>query len=174
MHYIKYSIYILKNKWWVFYAGVCFTKAPLWRLLVHDLSKFSLSEFIPYANFFYRKDLLEGHRHPESTWPASKFKSYWKVQFDLAWNHHQKRNPHHWQYWILRQDSGGSLLLEIPENYVREMVADWMGAGRAITGEWEVWGWYIENRDKMLLHPKTRELVENILKVTETKFRLPI
>ena len=19
--------------------------------------------------------------------------------FDVAWNHHQKNNPHHWQYW---------------------------------------------------------------------------
>jgi hypothetical protein len=25
-------------------------------------------------------------------------------QFDIAWLHHQKRNSHHWQYWLLSPD----------------------------------------------------------------------
>lgn len=28
-----------------------------------------------------------------------------KEAFDLAWLKHQKRNPHHWQYWLLINDS---------------------------------------------------------------------
>jgi hypothetical protein len=35
--------------------------------------------------------------------------------------------------------------LPMPEKFVREMVADWMGAGRAITGRWDVNDWYRPN-----------------------------
>jgi hypothetical protein len=45
------------------------------------------------------------------------------------------------------------------------MVADWVGAGWAITGTpWNVFTWYEKNADRMLLHPSTRALVEGLLK----------
>lgn len=53
--------------------------------------------------------------------------------------------------------------MEIPEGFVREMVADWMGAGRAITGKWEVGSWYSKNQEKIELHPSSRALVERII-----------
>lgn len=53
--------------------------------------------------------------------------------------------------------------LEMPLWAIREMVADWVGAGRAITGKIEVWSWYEKNRDKIMLHEKTRKEVEFIL-----------
>jgi len=43
-------------------------------------------------------------------------------------------------------------------------VADWAGAGRAITGQWEVVEWYGKNRAKIILTPETRGLAESILK----------
>jgi len=43
------------------------------------------------------------------------------------------------------------------------MVADWMGAGRAITGRWETKEWYGKNKGNMLLHPETRKMVEDVL-----------
>jgi len=46
---------------------------------------------------------------------------------------------------------------------IREMVADWLGAGRAITGEWEAVAWYGKNKDRMMLHPETRGKVEILL-----------
>lgn len=48
-------------------------------------------------------------------------------------------------------------------SYAREMIADWMGAGRAITGKWEVAEWYEKNQNKIQLHPETRRFVENII-----------
>jgi hypothetical protein len=51
----------------------------------------------------------------------------------------------------------------MPEPLVREMVADWMGAGRAITGTWDVAGWYAKNRERMVLHPETRARVEALI-----------
>jgi hypothetical protein len=87
-----------------------------------------------------------------------------KAAFDRAWNHHQKANKHHWQYWVLTFDHGGVESLEMPERYMAEMVADWVGAGRAINGYVDVEGWYAKNRDKMKLNEKTRAFVESIIR----------
>lgn len=84
--------------------------------------------------------------------------------FDRAWLHHLHANPHHHQHWVLREDSGVTKVLQMPEHFVREMVADWAGAGRAITGKWEVADWYAKNGDKMLLHPATAEAVNRIMR----------
>ena len=54
--------------------------------------------------------------------------------------------------------------LPMPEKMVRVMVADWMGAGRAITGKWEVWVWFEKNRHKIVLAPETWPLVEDLIR----------
>lgn len=53
--------------------------------------------------------------------------------------------------------------LPMPETYVREMVADWIGAGRA-NGQNDVHGWYRQNYSKMALHPMTAERIGSVLK----------
>lgn len=89
----------------------------------------------------------------------------WADRFDAAWNHHQKANKHHWQYWVLTNDSDEPKhqALEMPETYVREMVADWIGAGRAITGKYGVKKWYEGNKHKQMIHCKSRSLVEDLI-----------
>jgi hypothetical protein len=93
-----------------------------------------------------------------------------KAAFDRAWNHHQKCQPHHWQYWLLTMDSGDTVPLRMPDTFVREMVADWVGAGWAIRNCKsldEAWhgarGWYAANKDRMNLLPSTRGRVEELL-----------
>lgn len=144
MNYIQYLSYVFRHKWFVFLAGLK-VGVPLWQLATHDLSKFSPSEFFPYANFFYRPKDSGGDA------------------FNMAWLLHQRRNPHHWQHWVLMQDDGPALPLPMPEKYAREMVADWAGAGRAITGKWEVADWYENNKEKIILHPETRQFTEILL-----------
>jgi hypothetical protein len=117
----------------------------MWRALVHDFSKFLPSEWFPYAEAFYLP-------HGQSRYQESE-------AFNVAWNNHQKRNKHHWQYWLITWDRGETEPLEMPHDFTREMVADWMGAGRAINGRWEVREWYNKNKDKIKLHPITREWV---------------
>jgi hypothetical protein len=51
----------------------------------------------------------------------------------------------------------------MPDHFVREMVADWMGAGRAITGTWEAGSWYERNRDNVVVDSETRRKVEVLL-----------
>jgi hypothetical protein len=64
---------------------------------------------------------------------------------------------------VLINDEDGTVPLEMPERYVREMLADWDGAGRAITGKSDPGGWYDRNRNKMILHENTRYLVARLL-----------
>ena len=57
----------------------------LWeRVLVHDESKYSDEEFIPYRKNFFPINAEEKENN--------------KLDFDKAWEHHWKNNSHHWQY----------------------------------------------------------------------------
>lgn len=60
-------------------------------------------------------------------------------------------------------DRGDVVAIQMPKKYALEMVADWMGAGRAISGRWECAEWYEKNKDKIILHHGTRAVVEYIL-----------
>lgn len=117
--HLSYLRYVIRHKFFVFIAGLHY-KAPFWRLIIHDWSKFLPSEWTPYAKTFYGSD------------GSSRYKEH--PSFGRAWNHHQKRNKHHWQYWVTLRDDGGVRAVKMPEKCVREMVADWAGAGRAIHG----------------------------------------
>lgn len=159
MKYLKYLKYVLRHKWYV--MKFCFQEGLFWQGLVHDNSKFRPSEFFPYANFFYGKKGSDIKRGRDET-------GYYKptdtgdLAMDFAWLLHQKRNKHHWQFWILPEDEGGIKILEIPERYIREMICDWKGAGMA-QGTPNVIAWYEKNRNKMTIHPKSRGFLEFLL-----------
>ena len=155
-----YAKYLARHKWFVFVAGLR-TKAPLWRLVIHDWSKFMPCEWFPYAALFYGPDGYKSAARKETLEANLRFVKT-QAAFDRAWLHHQHFNPHHWQHWVLREDDGRTKYLEMPTHFTREMVADWCGAGRAITGKWEVWKWYEKNHERILLHENTKQLV-NIL-----------
>jgi Family of unknown function (DUF5662) len=148
--HLAYLWYVLLHKWYVLKA--CWlVQCPMWLGLVHDLSKFRWSEWGPYARAFYNKDGSKRDKPVDS------------LEFALAWNLHQGRNRHHWQFWVLIRDRGPVQLLPMPDKYVREMVADWCGAGMAINGKMEVWNWYEAHRDDMLMHEQTRIAVDGLV-----------
>lgn len=142
--HIAYGKYVIRHRWFVMLS--CFSEGLIWRGLTHDLSKFRPSEWVPYANYFYG--------------PNSHHK--YDAAFDFAWLLHQKRNRHHWQWWVLREDDGGSKVLGMYWKDRVEMVCDWLGAGRAKgVDNWaDPTPWYEANKSKMLLHEKTRMVVE--------------
>jgi hypothetical protein len=121
------------------------------RGLAHDLSKYSKEEFEAYAEYFYG-----GH-------PRGNAPEYVQLAFDRAWLLHQKRNDHHWQYLVLREDSGAVKALPMPEEAMREMLADWRGAGRAITGVDNTPDWYAKNKPNMILHPSVEAWLDRML-----------
>lgn len=170
----QYLKYVLRHKWFVFIYGREIG-LPFWQLLIHDWTKFLPSEWFPYVDNFYGDDIdsitrtewLRAGLPIIGDWEQfrEKLVNSRQSRFESAWNHHQKRNPHHWQYWLLTMDTGAEIVLEMPEKYRLEMLADWRGAGRAITGEDNTADWYLSNRDKMRLHPNTRSEIERYLGV---------
>jgi len=157
--YLKYLNYVLRHKYYVFIE--CAKERILWRGLVHDLSKFLPSEFFPYANYFYGEEGSDIRKGRDET-------GYYNAdntgdeKFDYAWLLHQKRNKHHWQYWVLPMDNGGFKILEMPLKYRKEMLCDWKGAGRA-QGTPNTRKWYEKNQFRMQLGSKTREWIETEL-----------
>lgn len=165
----QYLRYVMRHKWYVF-VWCCNYGLP-WAGIVHDLSKFSPAEWGPYADKFYGGPWPERHYGDWRNYLGEKYTQEWvDMRFDAAWNHHQKRNAHHWQYWMLMEDSGKVRCLPMPDRYRREMLADWRGAGMAINGKDDTQGWYLKNRAKMQLHPHTRRWVEHQLGVRDLDY----
>jgi hypothetical protein len=159
MKHWKYLKYLFKHKWYVF-VECCKLGIPL-RGFVHDWSKFLPSEWFPYAEAFYGE---YGYKFNGGfIWQFAKHENAMN-RFNLAWLRHQHRNPHHWQHWILVQDDDPTVVLEIPDKYRKEMLADWRGAGRAITGSDNTARWYAEHELKIRLCPKTKEWIDERMK----------
>jgi len=145
--YWQYFKYVLVHKIAV-YREARKLGVGIWQGLVHDMSKLSPSEFIAYARFFYETERTQ------------------KIQndFSLAWASHIRKNPHHWQYWVTLNDIRSPRVLEMPEKYAREMVADWRGVAVALGRSPDTANeWYAENTSKILLHAKTKKFVEKLL-----------
>lgn len=174
--YWKYLKYVLLHKWFVFLACREFG-VNIFQALFHDWSKFLPDEFIPYAQYFYGDEKAENERTLEAqarfmAAEAAPFGWYRRDKFLVAWLLHQRRSPHHWQYWYLIQDNDPEMPIPMPEKYVREMLADWYGAGRAITGKWDAFSWYWKNEKKIRLHHETRTLVETLLSKKRSIFEI--
>ena len=157
--HLEYAKYVGKHKWYVLLECIRL-RIPLLGLL-HDWSKLLPSEWLPYAEFFYGKRAKPvrdrtGYYKPTDTGDEA---------FDFAWLLHQKRNKHHWQWWVLPEDSGGLKVLDMPMRYRREMLADWYGAAQAQGKAREsVKGWYEANQGKMRLAPPVRQWLEEQLR----------
>ena len=121
----------------------------------HDQSKSEPDEYDAYDAYFYG-----GNR------------SYEVVDnFKLAWLKHIHRNPHHWQYWVLINDDPdeGMVILDMPDNYIIEMICDWWAFSWAKGDLYEIFNWYDKHKDYMKLSHKTRDRVEYILNIMKAK-----
>jgi hypothetical protein len=141
--YWKNFVKILRHKYYVFMCGIELD-VSLWQLLIHDLSKFSPAEFIPYAKY----------------WEGGARDGQGKVNFDRAFLHHLHHNPHHYEHWILHGTP-----VPMPDKYIVEMIADWGGAGMAYSGRFDLKEWLEKHwgRVSSQLHPQTREKVSKIV-----------
>jgi hypothetical protein len=153
--YIKYLGYLLRHKWYV--TVECLKHGLVWRGLTHDLDKFLPSMFVAYADQFYDPDgskrsktrNADGSYDPTSTG---------NLPFELAFFHHTRRCDHHWQYWVQATDLGEELVRPMLKGAVKEMVCDWIGAGRA-QGTPDTLFWWQANSRKMRFAKETWDLV---------------
>lgn len=118
-------------------------------ILHHDDSKTSADEYDAYDAYFYG-----GNRSFEVV-----------ENFNRAWLLHIHRNPHHWQYWILRNDDPdqGEILIDMPDCYIIEMICDWWSFSWKQENLYEIFKWYEERKDYIKLSSYTRKKVEDIL-----------
>lgn len=147
--------YTCIHKFWV--MVYCFEIGLYRRGILHDLSKFRLSEFKAYADYFFE---------PYTTNERKAEKKYY---FDIAWLKHQNRNPHHWHHFISVDYEGEIKVLDMPPEFVQEMVCDWRAAGKAKgTANGSIEGaklYYLQHKDHMRLSVDTRCMVEDLLHV---------
>ena len=115
----------------------------------HDFSKWSMYEFEPYREYFYGKN---------------KDSEKVLTNFNKAWLHHQHNNPHHWQHWVLvNDDEGEARALDMDYPYIIEMICDWWSFSFKKNDLNEIFNWFAEHEDKMILSDKTRTTVNDIL-----------
>ena len=120
-----------------------------WQIcLNHDHSKTEPDEYEAYDTYFYG-----GNR------------SFDVVQnFNKAWLLHIHRNPHHWQHWVLINDepNEGEIIIQMPINYIVEMICDWWAFSWSKGDLTEMFSWYEERKNYIKMHKNTRKTVEDI------------
>lgn len=121
--------------------------------LLHDLSKYSWTEFFRGVKYF------QGNRSP-----IDKEKEIFG--YSEAWLHHKGRNRHHWEYWI-DFNKNGIIYLEMPLNYVIESFCDRVAATvvykkKEYTNA-SAYEFFMQSKAKDFMHPKTGALIEMLL-----------
>jgi hypothetical protein len=106
---------ITLHKWYVMIE--CFKMGLYWQGLVHDLSKYSPTEFWAGVKYY------QGDRTPIGAEKEA-------LGYSFAWLHHNGRNKHHWEYWTDFR-WGRVYAVHMPEKYVKEMFCDMVGASKA-------------------------------------------
>ena len=147
---VGHFMVITRHKWVVF--KLCCKVGQPWRGLVHDLSKYSPTEFWEGVKYFNGK-------HSPIT-DAKKDKGY-----SQAWLHHKGRNKHHTDYWV--DLSAPDKTPIIPYQYVAEMLCDKLAAGMVYKGkdwtkEYELDYW-LNERDKTLDNDQVEALITEFL-----------
>ena len=142
-----------------YYVGkYCFKAGLYWQGIVHDLSKFSPTEFVESVKY-YQGDV--------SPIVACKKEN----GYSMAWFHHRGRNLHHYECWVDNFDnyfSGDKLtLIKMPYKYAVEMLCDYLGAGQAYMGKGfsyeKEWQWWLKKRENCAMHPYTKHFIDSAL-----------
>ena len=140
----------------------CFACGLYRQGLAHDLSKYSLTEFIPGCIYY------QGDHSPNEAERQAK-------GYTAAWLHHKGRNKHHFEYWIdygLGSDKRMTGM-KMPVNYVVEMYIDRVAASKNYQKENyrddSALNYFLRGRGNYLMHPETEELLERLLRMLAEK-----
>ncbi len=113
-------------------------------VIKHDQSKYSPEEFEPYRKNFNPINDAEKKANKEA--------------FDKAWIHHYTNNPHHWNYWVI---PGTKTAKPMSRVALAELICDWHAMSIKFKGT--PLTFYEKNKDGIILHPETKELLEKLL-----------
>jgi hypothetical protein len=134
----------------------CFKVGLYKQGLLHDLSKYSWTEFSVGVKYY------QGNRSPNDAEREAK-------GYTSAWLHHKGRNKHHLEYWIdySADKSKGLVGCKMPEKYVVEMFCDRIAASKNYNKESYTDSmpleYFMRGRSRTLLHPESAELLKSML-----------
>ena len=136
----------------------CFRIGLYGQGLVHDLSKYSPTEFLRGAKYY------QGYRSPNDAERA-------ETGMSLAWLHHKGRNRHHFEYWIdWRIDADGRVCYagnKMPLRYVAEMFCDRIAASRVYLKDKYTdaspYEYFMKGLPDLMMHPETTEELREML-----------
>lgn len=139
----------------------CFRVGLYRQGLLHDMSKYSPSEFLVGCKYY------QGTRSPNNAERED-------TGVSTAWLHHKGRNKHHFEYWI---DYGlkepGLTGMKMPKRYVVEMFMDRVAASKNYMKEAYTDSaplkYYQNGIAGKLIHEDTRRLLEQMLNMLAEK-----
>jgi len=150
--YIKHFIVITKHKYYVMIE--CFKRGLYWQGIVHDLSKYSLTEFKESAKYFQGNGT-----------PINKIKE--ELGYSIAWLNHKGKNKHHWEYWTDFYH-GEVRPIKIPVKYIEEMCCDMIGASKAYNkkkyNSKEPLKYFLDRKDNFLMEETSKVYLESLLR----------
>lgn len=152
---------ITYHKWLVLKG--CFAVGLYRQGLLHDMSKYSPTEFLVGARYY------QGDRSPNNAEREV-------LGYSTAWLHHKGRNKHHYEYWIdysLKGGPGGMAPAPMPRRYIAEMIMDRIAAckvylGKAYTDASPL-AYYQKGRDPAPMHEFTKKHLEMLLQMLAEK-----
>ena len=132
-----------------------------WRGLIHDLSKYSPSEFIPSIKHF------DGTRSPNELERAD-------YGYSLAWMHHKGRNRHHFEYWTDYNPVTKAMSpVKMPTVFLIEMFCDRVGACKTYKGkdytDASAYEYFMRGKAKDRMHPETAAMLDKLLTMLKDK-----
>ena len=158
-HPIKHFITITKHRHLV--MKLCFKMGLYKQGLLHDLSKYSYTEFSNSAKYYV------GTYSP--TISERKEKGYSDI-----WMHHKGRNKHHYEYWFDFSNVEKKYVpIKIPIQYVKEMICDRIAASKVYLKDQYTKSSALEylhrTYDRHEMHPETSELLKSWLELVSEK-----
>ncbi len=135
----------------------CFRCGLYLQGILHDLSKYSWTEFSVGAKYY------QGNRSPNEAEREEK-------GYTSSWLHHKGRNKHHLEYWLdydLEKRDGSVTGMKMPDNYIVEMFCDRVAASKIYHKEdytdSSALNYYLNGKSKNILHPYTKKRLEKLL-----------
>lgn len=150
----QHKILVMKN---------CFRVGLYMQGILHDLSKYTPSEFFVGARYY------QGDRSPNNAEREAR-------GYSAAWLHHKGRNKHHYEYWIdysAKAIKGGVAPVKMPVRYVIEMMMDRIAASKVYNGknyrDSFPLEYFLKGKENAPMHKDTKELLEMLLRMLAEK-----
>ncbi len=143
-------------------AKGCFAVGLYRQGLLHDMSKYSFTEFRVGAKYY------QGTRSPNNAEKED-------IGYSTAWLHHKGRNKHHLEYWLDYGFPPDKRItgMKMPTKYVVEMFMDRIAACKVYMGDNYTDGsalaYYERGKEITILHEESRALLERLLHILEEK-----